>query len=147
MTGKSIVATIVRRDSHDCAGSVSCQYIVAYPNRNLGSAYWVYGIRPTKHTCYTSVSNTFALCTFFCSCKIFFNSQFLFVGSEFCHQLTFGGQNHKSYTKNSISTGGENFYYLSLTLSSGEGNCNYLSLTLSRGEGNCKLVRSFCSFY
>ena len=104
MTSESVVAAIVCRHSHDGSCTISSQYIIANPDRNCIAGKRIDTIASAEYTCYTTVGNTFALCTFLGTLQVSLNFSFLSFGSKLCHQFAFGSQNHESNTEHCIGT-------------------------------------------
>ena len=107
MFGKSIVTTVVSRNSHNGACSVSSQNIIAHPNRNLLICKGIDGITACKYTSYTAVADTIALCALLGSSDIVFYFLAMFVGSYFFYIFTFRRQHHEGNTKHRVGTCGK----------------------------------------
>ena len=107
---KSMVALIVRRNSHYSASPITHQHIIRNINRNILPSKRIDGItsrESTTHVFHVSHSITFRLFgSFF---YIIINFSFLFPSCQILNQRIFRRQNHKSCTENCIRSCGENF--------------------------------------
>ena len=107
MLGKSIVTAVVRRHSHDGTRTVSCKYIVAYPDGNCLTGKGIDGIASGEYTGNATVGNTFAFGTFLGAFQISVYFIFLCVGGKLLYQFAFGSQYHEGDAEHGICTGGE----------------------------------------
>ncbi len=109
MFGKGIISFITCWYCHHSTCSVTCQYIIAYPNW-----YWFFGkrmlgISPSKYA-----RNGFYIChsfslTSFCSgFNIVFDRSFLIWSCNFLNQRMLGSKGHKCNAKKGVGAGGEN---------------------------------------
>ena len=105
MFGKSIVAAIVSRYSHDGSCSISCQYVITDPNRYCFTGKRIDGICSTEYTGNATVGDTFALRTFLGAVEVGIYFRFLFGSSDLCYQFAFRSQYHKGNAEHRICTG------------------------------------------
>ena len=101
---KSIVTTIVSRNSHNGSCTISSQYIVADPYWNRFTSKRIHCIRTTEYTGNTAIGDTFTFGTLLSTVQISFHFCFLCLSCQYRNQFTFRSQYHESNTKHSIST-------------------------------------------
>ena len=103
--GKFIIALIVRRYRHDCAGAVAHQYKVRYPYWHLAAIQWVDSVQAGGdafflHGCQLSFGHL-GVAAFVDEC-----SQLRVVLSGFLRQWVTGGNTNIGHAHESIWTGG-----------------------------------------
>ena len=108
MLGKSIVTTIVSRNSHNSTCSVAGKHIITYINRNVFTCNRIHCIRTGEHTRHLFINHAFTFCLVLNFIKVSINSSFLFVANNHFNILAFRGKHHECNTENSIGTSGEN---------------------------------------
>ena len=104
---EGVVAAVVCRNSHNGTCTITREYIVAHPNRNLLSCDGVDGICAGEHTCYIAVDHTFTLGALLCAVEISLYSLFLVCCSELGNKLAFGSKYHECNTEYCVGTCGE----------------------------------------
>ena len=80
----------MRRNSHHGTGTISGQYIIANPNRNLFSGEGMNSICSGKLSANLfHIGLTFPFTSVLCKSHIFIHCFFMFCGSNLIHQLKF----------------------------------------------------------
>ena len=105
--GKSIVAAVVCRNGHYRARTVTCQNIVANPNRNFVSRKRIDCIAARENTRNATVAYAFAFGTFGRPFQIGFDLRFLRFCGQLQNEFAFGGKHHESYAEHRVGPCGE----------------------------------------
>ena len=108
VTSESIVAAVVGRHCHNCAGTVSSENVVADVDRNLLSGNGIYSIRTAEHTRHFLVDHSFAFGFALGFGDVFVDSGAALRRGNLVDILAFGREDHECDAENSVGTSGEN---------------------------------------
>ena len=113
--GKGIVAAVVRRNSHDGAGTVAGEHVFGNPDGNLLLGQRVEGVRAGEDTRgLARFGDALALGLFLGLGEVFIHRSALFGRSEFVHPLALGRQHHEGDAEDRVGTRGEDGHVVGL---------------------------------
>ena len=105
--GKGVVAAIVSRNSHNGAGAVAREHIVAHPNGVGFAGEGVDGVAAGEHACHFLVDHTLALGALLHLVEVGINLSLLGGCGEFCHEFALRSEHHECNAKHSVGASGE----------------------------------------